>query len=40
MRDSLSRQSVDDNELRRKMQQFGEVKAIKSVFDGGIMRHE
>ncbi|KAG8910280.1 hypothetical protein FRC01_006415 [Tulasnella sp. 417] len=40
MRDSLSRQAIDENELRRKMQQFGEVKSIKPVYDGGIMRHD
>lgn len=37
---SQSRQAIDDNELRRKMQQFGDVKAIKPVFANGMMRHE
>lgn len=40
MVNSPSRQAIDDNELRRKMQQFGDVKNIKPVYSGGVPRPE
>jgi transcription initiation factor TFIID subunit 15 len=33
LRNSQSGQAIDDNEVRRKFQQFGDVKAVKPVGD-------
>ena len=33
LRDSVSNQLIDDGEVRRKFQQFGEVKSVRPVSD-------
>lgn len=33
LRNSVTGQAIDDNEVRRKFQQFGDVKAVKPVGD-------
>jgi len=38
--DSQNRQIMDDNEVRRKFQQFGDVKDVKPVIVNGIKRPE